>query len=97
MVPTVLLGRKDDPVADEVEGFVFGEIGKRSGKLFGAVPDGARFPGGSVGNVNGPRIRANRKKGETLLEAVDAEERDLLAIRGPTGHGVAIHGGSKVA
>src|SRR5436190_5384282 len=97
MIPAILLRSKDDATASEVERFAFGEIRKRAGEFFGAVPDGTRFTGGSIGNVNCPRVRTNLKKGQALFEAVDADESDLLPVRGPTGHPVAIHRGSEVA
>src|ERR1051325_962022 len=43
MIPAILLRSKDDATASEVERFAFGEIGKRAGEFFRAVPDGTRF------------------------------------------------------
>ena len=61
------------------------------------MPYSARFTGCSIGDINGPGIGASLKQGHTLFEAVVADERDLLAVRRPPRHGVAIHRRSKVA
>jgi hypothetical protein len=78
MVPAILLRSEKDAVSDEVKGFVFGETRKRSVEFFGAAPDRVSFAGGGIGNVNGPRIGANLKKGKTLLEAVDGTKAICL-------------------
>src|SRR2546430_1588787 len=78
MVPAVLLGSEKDAVSDEVQGFIFSEIRERSVLLFAAVPDCVSFAARGIGNVNSPRIGANLKKRKTLLEAVDADEDNLL-------------------
>src|SRR5437899_5605577 len=80
MVPAVLLGSEKDAVSDEVQGFIFSEIRERSVLLFAAVPDCVSFAARGIGNVNSPRIGANLKKRKTLLEAVDADEDNLLAV-----------------
>src|SRR5690348_5532625 len=97
MVPAVLLGSEDDSVSREMEGFVFREIRKRAGEFFGAMPDGARLAGCRIGNINGPRIRSSLQQCQTLLKTMDANERNLLAVRRPTWHGVTIHRRSQVA
>src|SRR5947207_15123625 len=97
MIPAILLRSKDDATASEVERFAFGGLRNRAGEFFGAVPDGTRFTGGSIGNVNCPRVRTNLKKGQALFEAADADESDLLPVRAPTGHPAAIHGGCEAA
>src|SRR5690242_11537228 len=76
---------------------VFGEMWKRAGEFFRAAPDGAAFTGSRVSNINGPRIGPSLQEGQAFFEAVDADERDLLAVRRPTWHGIAIYGRNQVA
>src|SRR5947199_10577757 len=83
MIPAILLRSKDDATASEVERFAFGEIRKRAGEFFGAVPDGTRFTGGSIGNVNCPRVRTNLKKGQAHVDAGGGDDSDAVAVRVP--------------
>src|SRR5947207_5568169 len=97
MLPAILLGSEDNSVSNETEGFVFSEVRKRTHEFFRAMPYSARFTGCSIGDINGPGVGPSLKQGQTLFEAVVADERDLLAVRRPPRHGVAIHRRSKVA